>query len=131
MSKLEPILNSSLSPAFRTVHLSLAREPDHPAGDENVGYVLVMPLKPDGKIDQALWRNHKEACRVTRLRPGEPDAHGHLVRRPGGTWVFRYEAAPEEAGYHFQDERFVEGEYVSVREEGEAHPFRVVRVERL
>jgi len=65
MSKREPILNSSLPPAFRRVHLSLAREPDHPAGDKNVGYVLVMPLKSDDNIDQALWRNHKEACGVT------------------------------------------------------------------
>lgn len=131
MQKLEPILNTSLPPTFRRVHLTLAREPAHPAGSDEVGYVLVMPLTPDGKIDQELWRHHKERCRITRLRPDEPDAHGHLVRRPGGTWAFRYETAPDEAGYHFEDERFLEGEYVSIREEGEAYPFRVARVERL
>lgn len=131
MSKLQPILNSSLPPAFRSVHLILGREPDHPVGDEKIGYVFLAPLTSDGKIDHKLWQDYKEACRVTRMRPDEADAHGHLVRRPGGTWAFRYETAPDEAGYHFEDERFVEGEYVSIREEGEPHPFRVVRVERL
>lgn len=131
MAKPEPILNSSLPPAFRKMHLTLARERDHPAGDEKVGYVLVAPLTSDGKIDPGIWRDYKEACRVTRLRPDEADVHGHLVRRPGGTWAFRYETAPDETGYHFEDERFVIGEYVSIREGGEAHPFRVVQVERL
>jgi len=65
------------------------------------------------------------------LRPGDPDAHGYLIRRPGCTWVFRYEGAPDEAGYHFQDQQFIEREYVSVREEGETCPFRVMRVEHL
>jgi len=131
MPKLEPILNTSLPPAFRSVRLTLAREPDHPAGDEEVGYVLVMPLTPDGHIDHELWRDHKDACRVIRLRRDEPEIHGYLVRRPGGTWAFRYETSPDEAGYHFEDERFVEGEYVSITEDEEARPFRVMRVERL
>lgn len=131
MPKLEPILNTSLPPAFRSVRLTLAREPDHPAGDEEVGYVLVMPLTPDGHIDHELWRDHRDACRVIRLRRDEPEIHGHLVRRPGGTWAFRYETSPDEAGYHFEDERFVEGEYVSITEDEEARPFRVMRVERL
>ena len=131
MSKLDPILNTSLPPAFRKVRLTLARERGHPVGDEEVGYVLVMPLTPEGNIDHELWRQHKEACRISRLRPDEREAHGHLVRRPGGSWAFHYDMGPDEAGYHFEDERFVEGEYVSIREEGETHPFRVMRVERL
>ncbi len=38
---------------------------------------------------------------------------------------------PDEAGYHFSEERFVPGEYISVNEEGRMHPFRVVSVARL
>jgi hypothetical protein len=49
---------------------------------------------------------------VTRLRPDGNEDVGHLVHRPGGTWAFHYDAAtnlPDEAGYHFADERFVPG----------------------
>ena len=57
---------------------------------------------------------------------------GHLVHRRGGSWAFQYEAGlPDEAGYHFNEERFVPGEYVSLNEEGRMHPFRVVSVARL
>src|SRR3569623_2885984 len=91
MAKPEPILNCSLPPAFRMMHLTLAREREHPAGDEKVGYVLVSPLTSEGKIDPGIWRDYKEACRVTRLSPDETDVNGHLVLRPGGHRTIRNE----------------------------------------
>ena len=69
---------------------------------------------------------------MARLRPGAATVHGHLVHRRGGSWAFEYDAnIPDEGGYHFNEERFVPGEYVSVNEEGRMHPFRVVSVARL
>jgi hypothetical protein len=129
-----PILNTSLPPHFRQIRIELAREPDHPEGEREVAYLIVAPLDPDGRIDPALWKTHREACRITRLRPDEDDDHGQLVHRPGGSWAFHYDTArgmPDDIGYHFADERFVVGEYVSINQGGKMHTYRVVSADRL
>ena len=132
MTSPTPILNTSLPSTFRQIRIELAREKGHPRGEHNIAYILVAPLDDDGHIDAETWRSHREASRVVRLRPGEPTVRGHLVHRRGGSWAFEYDVdIPDEAGYHFNEERFVLGEYVSVNEEGRMHPFRVVSVERL
>jgi hypothetical protein len=131
---LKPIMNTSLPLLFRQIRLELAREPGHPEGDSGVGYIIIAPLAPDDRIDTESWKEHREACRVTRLRSDGNDDVGHLVRRPGGTWAFHYEDASglsDEAGYHFADECFVPGEYVSINEGGTMHTYRVRSVTHL
>lgn len=136
MSKAQskPILNTSLPAQFRQIRLELAREPDHPEGEHEVAYTIIAPLNPDGRIDPKLWKSHRDACRVARRRSKEADQLGHLVHRPGGNWEFHYNGnanLPDESGYHFADEHFVVGEYVSVSERGKMHTYRVTSVERL
>lgn len=135
MTKPSPtaILNTSLPPQFRQIRIELAREPGHPDGEAGIAYVIVAPLGEDDRIDAGLWKRHREACRVARLRPNQDDSLGHLLHRPGGSWAFQYDLGnmPDEAGYHFENERFVQGEYVSIKEEGEMHTFRVTSVSRL
>lgn len=134
MAKTQPILNTSLPPQFRRIRMELAREPGHPEGDHDVSYVIVAPLTSDGLIDPKLWNQYREACRVARLRPKAQDGHGHLVYRPGGAWGFHYQGEshlPDEAGYHFADEHFIAGEYVSINEAGKMHTYRVASVDRL
>ena len=117
---------------FREIRLELAREKDHPAGARDFGYRFVAPLDVNGQIEPEQWAKHREVCRVVRFRPGEADEIGHLVRRPGGSWAFRYDISgtdDDEAGFRFNAERFVIGEYVSVKEDEESHTFRVVSVE--
>ena len=126
----EPILNASLPAQFRQIRLALAREPGHPEGDTSFGYVIVAPLDADDRIDPKLQREHREACRITRLRPDQEDAHGHLVHRGGG-WAFSYANTPDEVGFHFTDERFMPGEYVSINEGGKMHTYRVAGVSHL
>lgn len=123
---------SQLPDDFREIRLELAREKDHPQGARDFGYSFVAPLDESGRIEPALWTKHREACRVVRFRPSEADEIGHLVRRPGGSWAFRYDVAgddDDEAGYRFGDERFTVGEYVSIREDEQMHTYRVVSVE--
>ena len=130
----KPILNASLPAQFRQIRIALAREPGHPEGAAEVSYIFVAPLDAEGRIDPKLWRAHRDACRVARQRPDEEDRFGHLVHRPGGTWAFHYDgetSAPDEAGYHFADERFVVGEYVSINEQGKMHTYRVTTVSHL
>ncbi len=129
-----PILNTSLPAQFRQIRLELAREPGHPEGDAAVGYVIVAPLDADDRIDAELWRAHREACRIARMRPDQDDVLGHLVHRPGGGWAFHYDAGayvPDEVGVHLADERFVPGEYVSIKEARKTHTYRVVVVSHL
>jgi len=133
-SQRKPILNASLPAQFRQIRIVLAREPGHPDGDDEVAYIFVAPVDAEGRIDSKLWRAHREACRVARLRPNEQDQHGHLVYHPGGAWGFSYDGEtnlPDESGYHFADERFVVGEYVSINERGKMHTYRVTTVSHL
>ena len=133
--KRKPILNAYLPPQFRQIRLVLAREPGHPEGDCDVAYIFFAPVDTEGRIDQKLWRAHREACRVARQRPNEADHQlGYLVYHTGGAWGFHYDDdanLPDEAGYHFADERFVVGEYVSINERGKMHTYRVTTVSHL
>jgi len=128
---LNPILNASLPAQFRRIRIELAREPDHPEGDAGIAYVIIAPLDANDRIDPTLWREHREACRITRLRPNEEDDHGHLVHRQGGGWVLHYSNKPDSVGFHFADERFVAGEYVSINEDSKMHTYRVTTVSHL
>jgi hypothetical protein len=117
---------------LRKIRLELAREPGHPSGDSRTGYIIVAPLDADDKIDAESWKHARDACRVTRFRPGEDDSHGHLIRRPGGSWALHYDIdgdQDDEAGYHFGDERFMPGEYISIREGDDTHTYCVASVE--
>jgi hypothetical protein len=122
----------TLPRSFRKIRLELAREKGRPAGSASSGYIIVAPLDQDRRFDPEVWKEYRDACRVVRFRPGEDDDIGHLVHRRGGSWAFHYDIRgdeDDEAGYHFQDERFEIGEYVSVREADTTHTYRVVSVE--
>jgi hypothetical protein len=122
-----------LTPQFRHVRLLLARGPDHPAGDREEGYDLLVPLDGEGRLDAAEWKTHQAHCRVRHFRPGVDDRIGRLRRKPGGQWYFDYvegDDGDDEIGFRFGEERFVTGEYVSVgRGEGQ-HTYQVARVEK-
>lgn len=123
---------SQLPHDFRKVRMELAREKGHPEGLRDSGYSFVAPIDASGRIEATLWAKHRDACRVVKFRPDEADEVGHLVRRPGGSWAFRYDISgtdDDEAGYRFGDERFEVGEYISVHEDDEMHTYRVVSVE--
>ncbi len=124
---------SQLPRGFYKVRMELAREKDFPEGSREFGYMFTLPLRDDGKIDPDLWHEHRDTCRVVKFRPGDKDEVGHLVRRPGGSWAFRYDVSgddDDEPGYRFGDESFVVGEYISVREDEDMHTYRIVSVEQ-
>ena len=114
------------------IELELAREPGHPAGDADHRYRLYLPLTPEGHIDPSAYRDMPDWCRVVRRRPGEDESRGRILREPGGGWMFDYSentTADDEMGFRLSEERFVPGEYVSIREDdGKMHVFRVVAV---
>jgi hypothetical protein len=122
---------------FKRIRLNLARSKEFPQGSTRHGYEFVAPLKADGHIDEAQWKNDRTHCRVRRFWEGEEDQIGFLVHKPGGPeharWVFDYDQTAEdddESGYRFGSHVFRPGEYVSIRDEdGDMHTFQVASVE--
>ena len=124
---------SRLPDNFRVIRLQLAREPGHPEGDAEHGYDVLAPLDDEGRIDGKVFRSFPSACRVRRFRPGQEDLVGRLEHGPGGAWLIDYgtPGRRSEQGYHFRDERFRPGEYVSIREDDDhLHTFKVASLRR-
>lgn len=118
---------------LKNIRLELARHPEHPTGSSRHGYEVIAPLDSEGLIDAEEYRSRRAECRVWRFWNGEEDEFGHLVRNRAGSWTFHYdiEGDPDndEAGFRFDQHRFVEGEYVSLRDpDGEVLTFQVVAV---
>jgi hypothetical protein len=122
----------NLTPSFRHVRLLLAREKDHPEGERDEGYDLLVPLDAEGRLDAAEWKAHQALCRVRHFSAGDSDRIGRLRRKPGGTWYFDYQEGErdDEIGFRLGGERFVTGEYVSVGRNGTMHTYQVARVEK-
>jgi hypothetical protein len=122
---------SSATSAFAKVRLLLAREPGHPAGSHEHGYDLVLPLRADGRIHAERWREERDRFRFTHFSPEGGAESGRLVHKPGGSWGFLYDDGDDEedaSGFRFETERFVRGEYVSIREDDGAHTYQVASV---
>jgi hypothetical protein len=118
--------------AISHIVLELARERKHPHGDPSHGYHLYLPLTPDGHIDAEAWRAHQPLCRVRKFTPSEGERRGRILHGPGGRWTFDYTdetSRDDEQGFRLKDERFVPGEYISIREnDGVMHTFQVISV---
>jgi hypothetical protein len=121
--------NAEVSPVgLHRIRLELARERGHPEGSATHRYDVVAPLDGEDHLDAAAWRAHRDQCRVVHTQPNADKRVGHLVRRPGGSWAFRFPDGDDEPGLKFNQERFVPGEYVSLRVDDEEHTYRIVAV---
>lgn len=126
----------TLPHTFKRIRLHLARSKEFPQGSARRGYEFVAPLDTKGHIDPQLWQTEREHCGVRRFWEGEDDQVGRLVHKPGGSeharWVFDYDrnrVDDDEAGYRFGAHVFAPGEYVTIRDQDDAHTFRVISVE--
>jgi hypothetical protein len=127
---------TTLPHTFKRIRLNLARSKEFPQGSTGHGYEFVAPLDAKNHIDVALWKQHRDHCRVRRFWVGEDDEIGQLVHKPGGPehgrWMFDYNpkrADDDESGYRFGAHAFKQGEYVSIRNgDGETHTFQVASV---
>ncbi|MGD0561960.1 MAG: hypothetical protein ABSA66_02630 [Roseiarcus sp.] len=129
-------MTATVRSALKKVTLQAARSKEFPEGSMRHGYEFLAPLTESGRIDVEAWKARRSECFVHRFWGDEPPQRGLLAHRPGGpggsTWSFEYETAAyrgdEEAGYRFGDHVFRVGEYVSIREDGQLMPFKVVEV---
>lgn len=135
MANLDQVAKISwalLPDSFRRIWLEPAPEKSDSERSGSVGYVLVAPLAEDGSIDVDLWHQFHEFCGVIRFRPQESDDVGHLVRKSGGTWAFRYDVTgkpDDEPAYYIGSERFVTGDYTPIHDDSGLHVFQVALIE--
>ena len=123
---------------LHNISLRLARSHDYPDGSDRHGYEITAPLDAEGQLDATSWREVRDRCRVRRIWAGAPERRGRLVHRAGGaggaTWIIDYDdrsREDDEIGFKLERHQFVEGEYVSIRDDdGGMHTFRVARVGR-
>lgn len=118
---------------LKRIRLELARDRDYPDGSRRHGYEFTAPLDHDWRIEPQGYKTAREQCRVRRFWGDKDDEVGHLIRKPGGSWAFHYDITgdedDDETGYRFADHRFLEGEYVSIKEHDDVmRTFRVVAV---
>lgn len=121
-----------LTPKFRHVRLLLARGKEHPVGDPDEGYDLLVPLDGEGRLDAADWKSHQAHCRVRWFAADGDERIGRLRRKPGGQWYFDYAEgdSDDEIGFRLGEERFVLGEYVSIGQGRAMQTYQVARVEK-
>lgn len=105
--------------SMHQIVLRLARNPGYPGGDISQGYVLIAPLDAQDRLDVEAWRRDREACTVTRFKPGEDrDADGVLTHN-GAHWFFHYdeiEEGEDEPLFRLRDHRLALGDYVTIHE---------------
>lgn len=115
------------------IRLELAREPATPAGDSGSGYDMVVPLDAEGRLDAGAARALAEPCRVRRFDRNETVATGQLRHVGRDGWVLDFPGdEDDQTGFRFGDERFMAGEYVSMKApDGAMHTFRVAQLRAL
>ena len=114
---------------IRHVRLELGRCHDFPEGSTHHFYELNLPLTPDGQLNRDSWHKHRGETGFRRVWGGE-EAHGRLKHdRRGWALAFEPESDNDEVIFKGDEHRFVEGEYVSIKEmDGVTRTFRVAQV---
>jgi hypothetical protein len=114
---------------WKSIRLELGRTPDFPQGSASRAYLLRLPLGPDGNIDEQAVGQLPEQATVRRMWPSQPDLSGHLIRL-GERWAFL--AGRNGKGSvvvsEIDPEPISEGALLTLRENGEALPFRVAKL---
>lgn len=82
---------------WRNVRLELAGMPEFPHGSATRAYMLHLPLKQDGTIDEEALRENPGIAGFRRFWPNEPDRSGLVVRTDSG-WALSFRPAANGAG---------------------------------
>ena len=73
---------------WNTIRLELAGTREFPAGSAGRAFVLRLPIRDDGSIDEEEVAQCPSRAIVRRLWASEPDSSGRIVRSAGG-WECR------------------------------------------
>lgn len=115
---------------WSTIRLELAWGSQFPQGSPHRYYLLYVPLKTDGLLDEDLVRATPMRATMRRFWPSQPDRRGHVIKTPEG-WAFAYEprSGGNEMLFRVDVTPLRVGECITLTEpDGERLPFRVTAV---
>jgi hypothetical protein len=121
-----------LAANWTRIRLELARSHEFPEGSTRHGYIVVLPLDKNGRIDVASYHETPSFCTLHRFWEGEGDAVGQVTLRGPRRWAFAYHADREddEPVPHLAEHVFRAGEYLAVRDaHGKEHVLHIVSTE--
>ena len=127
-----PMTTKHLAANWTRIRLELARSHEFPEGSTRHGYIVVLPLDENGRIDLASYRKAPSLCTLHRFWEGEGDAVGQVSLRGPRKWVFSYHADREddEPIPHLAEHVFRAGQYLAVRDaNGKEHVLHIVSTE--
>jgi hypothetical protein len=116
---------------WKSIRLELARTEDYPEGSASRVYLLRLPLKEDGLIDEEVLRTAPARATVRRFWPNEPDLSGYVIRTPKG-WALSFEPGEndDQPVFHLEPHAIGYGERLTVAEpDGRKLMFRVASLE--
>jgi hypothetical protein len=112
---------------WKSIRVELACTEEFPRGSAGRSYLLRLPLKEDGLIDEACIKATPADAIIRRFWPNEPDRIGTVKPTPKGL-AFSYEPADgdDENMFHLEPSPIRLGEYVTLPEpDGTRLQFRV------
>lgn len=115
---------------WKIVRLELGRTAEFPAGSPSRAYLLRLPLRADGSIDEEAVMQRPGMATVRRFWANEPDRQGYLIKGKG-TWAFSYQRGEQddENLFHLEAHPLLPGEYITLTEpDGRRFPFKVAAV---
>ena len=102
---------------WRSIRLDLAPSTAFPLGSASRAYLLCLPLKLDGSIDEEALPRAPVRARVRRFWPNQPDMTGFVILIDGGLgFAFEGDAAQVEIIKQPRDQLFLSGGFVLLAE---------------
>lgn len=116
--------------SWKIVRLELARTPGYPEGSPEHAFLVRLPIGENGAVQADLLKQPLMQPSVRRIWPGESEKTGVIIPKDDG-WVFSYEPGDDddEPLFRLNDHKLKMGDYLTIFEQGEALPFKVVCVE--
>jgi len=117
---------------WNTIRLELTGTREFPAGSAGRAFLLRLPLRDDGSIDEAEIAQCPSRATVRRLWASEPDSSGRIVRCPSG-WECRCgQHGKEPLAFHLPAQPLRLGEQVIMTDDcGCEISFRVANIAKL
>ena len=114
---------------WRNIRLELAPKADFPEGSASRAYMLRLPVREDGTIDNRAIEANPGRCGFRRFWPNEPDRSGQIIREEKG-WALTFsQTGTGEVTYRIAMDRLLPGDQVTIEKQlGDHWLFRVVDV---
>lgn len=117
---------------WQNIRLELAPMPEFPKGSATRAYLLHLPLREGGTIDELAFLNTPAMATFKRFWPNEPDRAGQVVRTESG-WALCFQPARDDsiALFPIELDRLLPGEEVTIEKHGGGRwTFRVADLKR-